>query len=455
MKKAKNYQQLRQISTATLLEESTHLKLVMKAIIAIIALIAALLIWSSLATIEETAVTFGEIMPKGKVQSLQHLEGGIVSRVLVSNGQRVKKGQLLIKLVDAPIVAELDQLRGREIILTLDSQRWRAYLDNKPANLVEWSNAVINSKYNSIKNHGEIRKRLKDEEAHLASQYKARQDQKSTLQSTILQRKEQLTETEKQSVIWDKHLELLNKEFQMYEKLRKDNLISHKDYLVVMRELNKAQGEKVRLKSKITQTKESIKESANKLNELFSSSHEEALKQLGKVNDSLLEARHKIEKLDGRLSRTNIVAPINGVVKGLRAFAGNVIQPGAILVQVVPYGQQFIVETRINPKDIGHIKVDDKVKVKILTYDFARYGSIEGVLTKISASTYTTEDGKPYYKGTIELKKQFISKGRSNDKNPLKSGMTVEADIVTGEKTILQYLLKPIHQSTSTAFRER
>ena len=455
MTKSKNYQQLRQISTATLLEESTHLKLMMKAIIAVVTLVAALLIWTTLVKVEETALTFGEIVPVGKIQTVQYLDGGIVSRVLVDNGQHIKKGQLLVKMVDDTVVSELEQLRSREIALTLDSQRWRAYLNKSPADVVEWSNAVINSKYNTVKNHQEIAKRLRDEQSHLSSQYKEHKDQQSILKSTILQREEQLVESRQQLIVWQKNIELLDKEFQMYEKLRKDNLVAHKDYLVVLRELNKAQGEEVRLKSQIKQFKEAIIEAQNKLHELDSSSRQNALKELGTVNDTLLEVHHKIEELEGNLARSEIVAPSDGTIKGLQVFAGNVVQPGAVLLQVVPYAQKFFVETQIDPKDIGHIKVGDTVKVKVLTYDFARYGSINGKLTEISASTFSTKDGKPYYKGTVSLDKQYISKGRSHDHNLLKAGMTVEADIVTGEKTILQYLLKPIHQSTSTAFRER
>lgn len=166
--------------------------------------------------------------------------------------------------------------------------------------------------------------------------------------------------------------------------------------------MNKSKGEQVRLKSQVEQVTKEIEEAEFKLNELSSNSREESLKELGSTNDDLHEIHF---------------------------------------------------ESRVNPRDIGHIKVGDTAKVKILTYDFARYGSITGKLSSISASTFENKEGQPYYLATIKLDKQFFT--HRGEKKYLKSGMTVQADIVTGEKTILQYLLKPVHRAGESAFRER
>ena len=453
MKNKRNYQQLHQISTATLLEESSHLRLVMQGIIAVGILIIVLIIWAAFSTIQETAVTTGEIMPEGSVQLVQHLEGGIVSRVLVSDGADVKEGQLLVVMNPSMANAELLQLRSREITLIVEEQRLRAFLQHKPANLMQWSGAVINSKYNSVKNHEQIAKLLADEQRYLSSQYESLADQESIIKSELLNRKEKLREVQNQIKIWDKHVGLVKEEFEMYEKLKKDNYVSHRDYLIVVRELNKAKGERESLDSQLQQLTESIRESEYKLNELRSKTNESAQKELGTVLDNLLEIRHKIEKAEDRVARMKVKSPVSGIIKGLRVFAGNVIQPGGLLLEVVPMGGQLLVESKVNSRDVGHIKIGDSVKVKILAYDYARYGSISGKLTKISASTFTTEEGDAYYKATIHLDKQSIGSG-ANEKR-LKPGMTVQADINTGQKTILQYLLKPIHRARDSAFSER
>lgn len=453
MTRDNRYQQLNQISTATVLEESTHLKIIMRGIITLSVLVGALILWSAFTYIQETAITYGEIMPKGHVNLIQHLEGGIVSRVLVENGDSVKKGQLLIRLDEKGSLAELEQLRSREVTLTIDSERLRALLANKPADLVEWSKAVIDSRYNTIKNHEQVKKLLVDEQAHLESQYQYRDAQRKTLQSSITRKEEQLKEARNQLAVWEAHIELLTKEYNMYTQLHDKNLISQKDYLGVLREMNKARGEREKLKSQIIQLSEAIIEANSKSQEVSSAGRENTRRDLGKVSDTLLEVRHKIEKIEDRLLRANVISPSDGIIKGLKVAPGNVIQPGAELLEVIPYDQEYVAETRINPRDIGHIKAGDDAKVKVLTYDFARFGGIKGKIAKISASTFFTDDGKPYYKATITLDNQYVTRG--GKKYHLKTGMTAQADIMTGEKTLLQYILKPIHQSATTAFTER
>ena len=450
----KNYRQLKQVSTAALLEESGHLRLILWGIMTVAIIVALLIIWAAVAQIKETAATFGEVVPKGQVQMVQHLEGGIIRSVLIDNGDEVKKGQTIIVVDPTNAQAELAQLRGREIGLILDKERATAYLEKEPANLLKWGNEVIHSKYSTLKNKSKIDYLLEEERKQLASQNEARTNQENVLKATIEQRKEKLNEIANQQKVWEKHVELLTKEFDMYQKLRQENLIAHKDYLVVLREMNKAQGETVKLKSEYQQTTEAILEAQNKLKELNSSLDEQAYQELGKANNDLVEVRHKIETLEDRLTRTQIRSPVNGIVKGLKVFAGNVVQPGALLAEIVPYNEQMIVETRVNQGDIGHIKIGDLADVKVMSYDYARYGSVKGKLVQLSASTFIDQKtGAPYYKATINLNSQYIE--RKGKKMKLLPGMTVEADIVTGHKTLLQYILKPIYMSTETAFTER
>jgi len=452
-KNTENYQQLKRISKATLLEESGHLKLVLKMIFVLALLIIGFIIWAAFTPVKETAITYGELIPQGKVRVIQHLEGGIVKDVLINNGDEVKRGQLLIRLKPEVLKSELDQLRSREISQLLDVERLQAYINNNKANIVKWSQVVIKSKYNTIENKNQIQKMLEHEKDLLASMNRKRADQKSVLKVTIEQRKEELKQMLNQLKVWRRHLDLLNKTFKMYEKLKEKNLIAHKDFLIVLRDLNRANGEYTRISSEITKSRQSIIEAQNKLKELDSSLKEKALDDLGIISSNLQETRHKIEKLEERLKRLDVTATITGVVKGLTVFSGNVVEPGGKLLEIVPKGQAFIVESRIHPRDIGFIKVGDPVLVKILTYDYARYGSIDGKLVAISASTFNDAEGKPYYKATITLSKQYIDSSKS--KKNLKAGMTVEASIVTGEKTILQYILKPIQAGTGKAFQER
>jgi len=453
MSKKRQHKQLKQISTAALLEESTHLRYVYSGVVALAILIAAFIVWAAFVIIEENATTFGELVPEGQVQVIQHLEGGIVKKVYVSNGERVRKGQLLLEFDPTAKKAELSQLRSREISLILNVERLRAFLDGESVDILKWSDSVIKSKYNTVKNKKQIAQLLQDEVNHLASQIAQRRDKQAVLNVEIKQRQEKFNEAGNQLKVWVRHLELLTEEFNMYQKLRRRDLVAHKDFLVVLREMNKAKGERVRLISLIQQTKQGITASENKLRELNSKFKEDASREMGDNNDQLFEVRHKIEKIEDQLTRMSIKTPIPGTVKGLEVSSGNVLKSGGELMEVVPFNQPLLAQTRINPRDIGFVKVGDKVAVKILTYDYARYGSIRGELVKLSASTFTDSDDKPYYRATIELSRQFLMvRGK---KRGLIPGMTVEADIITGEKTLLQYLLKPIRTLTSSAFKER
>jgi len=160
-----------------------------------------------------------------------------------------------------------------------------------------------------------------------------------------------------------------------------------------------------------------------------------------------------IKKLEEQVDRLQIRAPARGLVKGLTVnTVGAVIQPGEKMMEIVPLGKKLEVQVKISPKDIGHLKIGQPVQVKFSTFDFSRYGAVLGRLDQISATTFSGNDGERYYQGHVSLGKDHVGNDPGNIIMP---GMTVMADIITGDKTILQYLLKPIHRAMKTAFTER
>ena len=451
--KTQDYKQLKHISEATLLEEASHLKMIFRGILVMACVLVALIVWSAFITVEEKSTTYGQLVPKGEVQVVQHLEGGIVAKVFVSEGDEVKQGQLVVQLDTTQDRAELEELRSQEVSLMLESLRLHAFLDQKPANVTEWGQKIISSKYNPIRYKDQVSTLLENQKTLLETQYANLKHERDALVNTRELRKEKLKELIAQRKILLENLNLLNQQFAMYAKLRTNQYVSHKDYLDVLRAVNQAKADVAKMDGEIEQTKEAIEEAENKLKELYSTAHKEALEQLAKTDGNLLEVRHKIEKLEDKVKRTSVLAPVSGIVKGVAVFAGNVVKPGGTLMEIVPQTGTLQVESKILPQEIGYIRVGDNVNVKILTYDYARYGSIKGKLVNISASTFTDQDNRPFYKAKIELSQQFL--GNEKHKRPLKAGMTVQADILTGKKTLLEYLLKPIQRSVSDAFHER
>ncbi len=447
------YRQLKKVSNASLLEESPQLPLVMRGIYVSFIVIVMLIIWASFATIQETATAYGEIVPKGRVQKVQDPTGGIVKEVLVNNGQTVEKGQVIIKMDEVARKAELEKARSREVTLILNQERLQAYIARKPPDWVQWSQAVVKSKYNAVEQQDKINNLLAEEKAYLISQNTKRAEQEQILKSQLDQEKEQLKKFENQLVVWDKHIKLLEEEQAIYLKLKREQYITHKGYLAILQELNSARGERERLQSEVRRIQDVIVEYTHKMQELDVSLNATAQQELGEINDELLGVRHQLEKLEDSLQQTSIRSPVHGIVKGVRVFAGNVVQPGALLVEIVPLDEKMLAEVHIDPKDIGFVQVGDPARIKLTTYDYARYGSINGTLIDVSPDSFLDENQKPYYKAVIQLEQQYVQQG--HEKKSLIPGMTLTADIITGKKTLMTYLLKPIRTSTSTAFGER
>ncbi len=355
--------QLNYLPPAERLENNNGSLLIIILIGIICAILLALLLWASFAKIEETAVTFGEIVPKDKAHIIQHLEGGIVSVVYIKEGEEVKPGQLLLKLDSTAVLAELQQLQS------------------KAAELVEGTNdlSIVNVQLN------ELRQRKMNFAGRL-----------ETLEEQLVLQKKELT---------------------MYDILVKRGAASERDHLRIQQMVNQTEGE------------------------------------IDKTKAEYIETEHLIKKLDDRMNRLNIKSPIHGLIQGLQIHPGSVIQPGGVILEIIPLDEELVVETKIATTDIGHIKVGDHVKIKVRTFDYTRYGMVTGKLTTISATTFSDEKNVPYYKGTIRLDNDYV--GNDPTQNRLLPGMTVEADIDIGTKSLMKYLLKPIQTAFTSSFHER
>ena len=219
------------------------------------------------------------------------------------------------------------------------------------------------------------------------------------------------------------------------------------------RQLNEVSGQIRSIPNQIAVARNEIKEYEARLASLSASHLDQTHERLDQVLAEKTQNAEIIQKLEERIARLHVRAPARGMIKGLTVnTVGAVVQPGQTLMEIVPLDKKLEVMVKISPQHIGHLKPGQNVQVKFSTFDFSRYGSIAGTLEKISATTFTGENGERYYQGTIALSRNYVGYDSSNLVMP---GMTVMADIITGEKTILEYLLKPVHLSLKTAFMER
>lgn len=434
--------QTRFLAQSVILEEAGSSGLVRVAIITIAIVIFAFVAWSAVTTVDEIAVTSGEVIPApaGRVQTIQHQEGGTIQTILVRDGQMVEKDELLVQLDPVLVEAELQQQQARLVVLQLQAERFRAIGENREPDFDFADLAYL--------------KEIQDQQQIYDGQIIAFENRRQVLRDQIAQREAELETFLEQEQTLLRNLSILEDELAMRGDLYEKGLSSRTVYLDTQREVNDAVGDLASLTSERKQTEEALAESRNRLQESETDNREQALDQMGNLQAEIGALRQAIRRIRVRILRHDVKAPVRGIVKGLQANTiGGVIPPGGIIMELVPVGEELLVETRIQTRDIGHVKPGHPVTVKVSTYDFARYGGINAELRDISATTFLDEEGNPYYKGIVAMERDYV--GGDPDQNRVIPGMTVQADIRTGEKTLFEYILKPIYASVNESFRER
>jgi len=428
------------LAQSVILEEGGNNALVRSAIYLVSGVIAAFVAWAAIVDVDEVASSFGQVVPAGQVQSVQHLEGGIIKEIMVEEGSLVEAGQPLVRMEAASALAELDQSRARKVALELQAERLRAFgTDRAPEFAAEASN------FPGL---------LADQQSIYDIQKSARSDQFDVLTDQIEQRKAELSQIDEEEKTLKEQLEILTEELDMRGKLVKKGLSSKILYFNVKRDYNEVRGELAKLMGERRRASQALQEVRSRQIEQASRAREDALSIMGSVIGELAQVKESIAKQEDRVKRLVIRAPVRGYVKGLKVHTvGGVIPSGGQVLDVVPIDEEMVVEAKINPKDVGHVHVGQPVKVKVTTFDFARYGGIGGELVAVSATTFLDEVGEPYYRGKVKLDRAYV--GHNPELNHVLPGMTVQADINTGKKTLLQYFLKPIYSSVHSSFRER
>lgn len=442
----KKYYQSRHAPAVARLEDNEGAQLTTAIVATVSVLIILFIVWISITPVEEIAVTFGEVIPKSKVYSIQHLEGGMIKSIAVKEGDEVQAGQILVEFDPTIPQLELQQIRARNASLIASAENLQKFLETEhPDKFTNDNDQTDSTIADSEKGKGNNQDREPSsdnitQESNIKlsdnTNKNPEKNQKNIeisrqtmgLSNTITMKpinekasklKEQAVEDADRFdsilVILKRRLGILVQEKEMYESLLKTGSVSKKDYLALLRT--------------VTQVQEDI----------------------SKTQAAHVETLYLIDKLENRINHIEVRSPIHGLVKGLQIHAGNIIQPGGILMDVVPV-EDLIVEAKVHSTDIGHIKVGHPVKIRVATYDYTRFGIINGKLIQLSATTFLDEKGVPYYKALIELDKSYV--GQDSTKHRLLPGMTVQADINTGSKTLLEYLLRPIEIAISSSFRE-
>lgn len=396
-------------------------------------------VWASVTTVRELAVAAGQVEPAGSVLTVKHLEGGIVGEILVSNGELVEPGQALVQFQPALAGADLDQARAKAASLALTAARQDAFVDErKPEFEVD-----------------EAFRHLAEEQMeawHL--QTLSRDEQRGVARSRIAQRNAELTSLGHRVANLETQVGILDEQVDMREGLLKQGLVSRIAFLESQRAVEQTRGELITTQGRIAEVEQARLEAELSLKEIDARLVDEAKRDRARALGELEEVRNNIAKAQDRVKRLAVRSPARGLVKGLTVHSvGDVVRPGDPVLEVVPLDDELVARVDVDPKDIGHVSIGDRAHVRVTTYDPARFGQLEGSVSKISASTFEDERGEHYYHATIVLDRNYV--GGETNKHLVLPGMVVNAEIVTGSKSIVRYLLKPVFRSLDTAFSER
>ena len=409
---------------------------------AIIGFFVFLMLWANFAVIDEVTKGDGKAIPSSKIQKIQNLEGGIVSELFVKEGQIVEAGAPLVRLDDTRFASNVGETEADRLSMLLRVERLSAEVDDRPLNFPE---DVLKA----------VPGQAKSEESLYISRRQQLHDEVGGLQEQLIQRQQELREFTSKQAQYRQQLGLQRQEINMSEPLVAQGAVSPVEVLRLKRAEVETRGQLDATTLAIPRAESAIKEVQRKIDETRGKFRSEALTQLNEARTDLNKAQATGKALEDRVSRTLVTSPVRGIVNKLLVNTiGGVIQPGSDLVEIVPLDDTILVEAKIRPQDIAFLHPGQDATVKFTAYDYTIYGGMKAKLEQIGADTITDEDKKTTYY-IIKLRTERSHLGTPEKPLLIIPGMVASVDIITGKKTVLSYLLKPIIKARSEALHER
>lgn len=430
----------RLLSEAVQVDEELVPSFVRPALLVVAALVVAFLLWASLTHLSEVAHAPGEVIPSGQIKVVQHLDGGQVAAIQVDEGQLVQQGQVLVQMDGAQARADLRQMDSRQASLQLRIERLSAFAEGRAPNFRKISLASPEL--------------IADQQQIYTNQIASMQSTLTVLDRQIDQKQQRIAQLEKQLSVAQEQQKLSTDFLALRESLAAKKLITRVVLLDAQKAKIAADGEVARLSQELDVVGQERAEVLSRRDDSTNQLRRDALAEMGTASAELAEVQEARGRLQAKVDRLDIRAPVAGYVQDLKvATVNQVVQPGAVLMQVVPTDAELECEIRISTRDIGYVQVGQPVEVRVSAYDFARYGTAKGELHRISATSVVDDKGEPYFKGWVGLKTPYV--GNTPGRYPIRAGMGVDAEILTGEKSLMAYMFKPIVRALESGFRER
>ncbi|AIL63016.1 HlyD family type I secretion periplasmic adaptor subunit [Pseudomonas alkylphenolica] len=405
------------------------------------ALLLVALTWAWFAVLDEVTMGEGKAIPSSKVQVIQNLEGGIVTEIFVREGQMVNKGDTLLRLDDTRFLSNKGESEADRYALTAQVERLSAEAEGRPFEVSE----EVRSKAPQV---------AEDELSLYQSRQRRLTSEKQTLSEQLRQKTQELAEFRSKAEQYRSALALLQQELNMSTPLVGTGAISPVEILRLKRSTVEARGSLNATTLAIPRAEAAVAEIKSKIEESEAGFRSEAAKELNEKRTDLSKITASSIAIDDRVTRTTVVSPVHGIIKLLKVNTiGGVVQPGSDLLEIVPLEDNLLIEARVRPQDVAFLHPGQPAMVKFSAYDYTIYGGLKAKLELISADTVTDDKGNSFYLIQVRTDKNHL--GGDNKPLLIIPGMTATVDIITGHKSVLDYLLKPVLKARTEAMRER
>lgn len=404
-------------------------------------LLASSTVWATQAELEEIVSASGMVIPQGQVKVVQHLEGGIVTAIHVRDGDRVTAGQPLMQLDLGAAGLNHDELQVRLDGLALKRARLQAELDGAelelpPSELGRQSNIAAAET-------GAFKSRRRE----LASGLEV-------LRNRISQQEFEIAGIDARRESVQKRLDLALEQQAMLQPLVASHVVARMDVLTLEREIEAIRGEIAKLGIERQKATAALREAEQREHQERERFRSQAAAELSQAELEIRRHEELLAKAADQALRTEVHSPIAGVVKNLRFNTiGGIVRAGEPIMEIVPSDDSLVVEARLSPADVGHVEVGQPVVVKISTFDYLRYGALDGQVAQVAADSTVDEDGHQYFKMIITTSSDHIAAGGRS--HPITPGMEALVDVRIGSRSVISYLLKPVLKLRHEAFRER
>ena len=406
------------------------------------------LLWATIAPLDEISHGQGQVIPSGKVQAVGSTNGGVVEQIFVTAGQIVEPGDPLVRLNDSAAAAGFGEKASRQDYLQANIARLQAEVDKTPL--------VFPAEF-AAKNPDLVQEVTKLFENRISEL----QSTVNVLDEQLEQRRQELNDARRKANSIGQELNLAQREYDLAKPYLESGAISKVDVLRLERAVVEARKEYNTATTAVPAAEAAVREAEGKLQEGELKFTNEARNELGKLTDEFNRLGQGIKAEESRVDQALLKSPIRAEVKQVLVnTVGQAVQPNTNIVELVPVNETLLIEAKVKPSDIAFIRPGLPAKVKITAYDFSIYGGLDGTVESVSADSFTDDarqrrPGEPetYFKAMVRTKQNYLERfGRTY---PIKSGMVAEVDIITGRKTVMQYLLKPINKARADALTER